>query len=133
MVCIYCGGNTQVTNSRLQKRNNTVWRRRLCSSCCQLFTTIEQADLAGSIRIIHDTTLKPFSRDQLLMDVYEACKHRTQPLEDAQALTLTMSGQIIRELASDGTISHAKFTDIILTILERFDPVAATVYKAYHR
>lgn len=133
MVCIYCGGNTQVSNSRLQKRNNSVWRRRACVQCTQVFTTIEQADLAASIRIVDGDGLKPYNRDQLLMDIYEACKHRTKPAEDAQALVLTITSDIVRVVDERGTIGQDKVTETIKTVLQRFDPVAATVYAAYHK
>lgn len=133
MVCIYCGGTTQVANSRLQKRNNSVWRRRTCTQCTQVFTTIEQADLATSIRIVDVDGLKPYNRDQLLMDVYEACKHRIKPVEDTQALVLTITSDIVRAVDKRGTINQDKVSEIIRTILQRFDPVAATVYTAYHK
>lgn len=132
MVCIYCGGNTQVSNSRLQKRNNSIWRRRSCQKCSQVFTTIEQADLAASIRVIDAGSLKPYNRDQLLMNVYEACKHRMKPAEDAQALVLTITADIVHAVDERGTISQDKVSEIIKTILQRFDPVAATVYAAYN-
>lgn len=133
MVCIYCGGTTQVANSRLQKRNNSVWRRRTCTQCTQVFTTIERADLATSIRIVDVDGLKPYDRDQLLMDVYEACKHRIKPVEDAQALVLTITSDVVRAVDKRGTINQDKVSEIIRTILQRFDPVAATVYTAYHK
>jgi transcriptional repressor NrdR len=133
MVCIYCGNSTQVTNSRLQRRTNGVWRRRSCTSCEQVFTTIEQADLAGSIRITHNGRFEPYNRDQLLMDVYEACKHRTRALEDAQALILTITADILTALEADGTIAYEKVQAIVRQVLDRFDPVAATVYAAYHK
>ncbi len=133
MVCIYCGGSTQVANSRLQKRNNSIWRRRACATCSQVFTTIEQADLASAIRIRAEGSLRPYNRDQLLMDVYEACKHRNKAAEDAQALTLTITAEIVRQLNPDGTIEHSKVLAIAKTILGRFDPVAATVYEAYQK
>lgn len=98
-----------------------------------MFTTIEQADLASSIRIVETGSLKPYNRDQLLMNVYEACKHRLKPVEDAQALVLTITSDIVRAVDERGTISQDKVSEIIKTILQRFDPVAATVYMAYNK
>jgi transcriptional regulator NrdR family protein len=98
-----------------------------------VFTTIEQADLASSIRIVDTGGFKAYNRDQLLMDVYEACKHRIKPAEDAQALVLTITSDIVRAVDERGTISQDAVSGIIGTILQRFDPVAATVYTAYHK
>lgn len=131
MVCIYCGGSTQVTNSRVQKRNNAVWRRRVCLQCAQLFTTLEQADLASSIRIVSANELLPFSRDKLLLDVYDACKHRPKAIDDAQALVRTILADIMAALGEDGTISLAAFHGCVLTVLGHFDAAAATIYRAY--
>lgn len=67
------------------------------------------------------------------MNVYEACKHRSKPAEDAQALVLTITSDIVRAVDTDGTISQNAVSKIITTILQRFDPVAATVYAAYNK
>ena len=133
MVCLYCGGSTQVINSRLQKRLNNVWRRRSCTVCKQVFTTLEQPDLVASIRVVTKAGLQPYNRDQLLISVYEACKHRKDALLDARALTQTMTGEIVRQLAGNGTIDGETVKAIIQTTLARFDPIAATVFDAYNK
>ena len=129
---MYCGGSTQVSNSRLQKRNNAVWRRRTCANCQAIFTTIENADLSAAVMVNSSGKLTPFSRDQLLISVYESCKHRQNALVDALALTQTIVGDIIKHLGVTGTIEKDAVGAITHAVLERFDPVAATVYAAYH-
>lgn len=52
MVCIYCSGETQVINSRPQKRLNNIWRRRKCTACEGIFTTSESPDLTSSLVVI---------------------------------------------------------------------------------
>lgn len=132
MVCIYCDGPTQVTNSRLQKRSNQVWRRRLCTVCGNNFTTHEAAELAGSIAVRYSTKeLRPFSRDQLFATIYESCRHRPKAIADASALTQTVL-DALRGLIQEGTLDRDVIATATHAVLERFDKTAATVYLAYH-
>lgn len=132
MVCIYCGNTTQVTNSRLQKRTNTIWRRRACKNCKELFTTIEQPDLATTI-IVRQVSkeLTPLQRDKLLISLYDSCKHRITAYDDATELTKTCLADIIQS-SIDGVIERNAIVTIVGSVLDRFDEVAATMYRAYH-
>ena len=132
MVCIYCGNSTRVTNSRPQKRQNAIWRRRNCEACGALFTTTEQVDLASSLRIAIGKTLTPFDRDTLFISIYEACRHRHTALTDASALCSTIVNEIVRNnKAKDGLVDRKVVIAAALSVLKRFDATAATVYSAY--
>ena len=132
MVCIYCGSETNVTNSRLQKRANQVWRRRQCQSCGSNFTTHEVADLGSTIVVQRGTkSLVPFSRDLLFVSVYESLKHRASSLADATALTQTIIGEAVHH-APNGKLDRDALVAIACAVLERFDKTAATMYAAYH-
>lgn len=133
MVCIYCGGKTQVTNSRLQKRLNHTWRRRQCSECGAVFTTEETVELAGSLMVGPTRgPLRPFSRDKLFISIWRALGHRETALYDAAALTATTIGKLLH----GGTRAAIPATDISRVThetLERFDTAAAVQYRAYHQ
>jgi transcriptional repressor NrdR len=132
MVCVYCGSSTGVTNSRLQRQSNQVWRRRLCANCHNTFTTHEKTDLSGAIAVKQsDGRLTPFSRDQLFISLYEACKHRARPVQDADGLTQTVITHLRAKL-SEGTLDRDAIVNIVHPILKRFDEAAATMYAAYH-
>jgi transcriptional regulator NrdR family protein len=132
MVCIYCGHATNVTNSRLQKRLNQVWRRRQCSNCNNTFTTHEIVEFGTSIMVRRNThELAPFIRDNLFISVYEACKHRSGALSNANALTQTIIG-LLREHIHEGIVEHVTIIAVTTAVLERFDATAGAVYKAYH-
>lgn len=131
MVCIYCGNKTQVTNSRHQKRTNSVWRRRICLDCQAIVSTTETIDLSTAVIVIDKTSHKPFSRDKLFISIHDSCKHRKTALTDAIALTDTIISLILPQ------IKHASVTklDIKQTshkVLENFDIAAAIQYQAYH-
>lgn len=133
MVCIYCGNNTQVVNSRLHKRTNEVWRRRKCLMCKSLVTTYESAALDASIVVQYsETDLRPFSRDTLFISIYESCRHRSTATSDATALTQTIMNKVFtRPLAP--AITREAIIAAAEDTLELFDAAAATYYKAYHK
>lgn len=131
MVCIYCQQNTRVTNSRHQKRANTVWRRRHCIACGAIFTTLEHADLASALMVRNGDQSAPFERDKLFVSIYDSLKHRQKPLEDASALTRTVMGNILQTspegfVERDSIVAHAQ------AVLHNFDTAAATMYGAFH-
>ncbi|HET8671528.1 MAG TPA: hypothetical protein VFM05_13125 [Candidatus Saccharimonadales bacterium] len=133
MVCIYCDGNTCVANSRPQKKINQIWRRRQCLDCGNNFTTHEFAELGSLITVRYSSRqLKPFSRDQLFLSIYESCRHRAQTISDSTALTQTIISQLYSHVSSEGVLERDSIATVAHTVLERFDNTAATVYAAYH-
>jgi transcriptional regulator NrdR family protein len=132
MICVYCGGKTEVTNSRLQKRANHVWRRRHCLDCGATVSTIEQTAYESVWRVqIKDASLQPFHKQKLFIELYKACEHRPKALEDATALTDTIVG-LLRKHANHGLLESS---DIALTsheVLRHFDTAAAVYYEARH-
>lgn len=131
MVCIYCGHETKVTNSRHQKRANTTWRRRKCIECGAIFTTTEVIELAQSLSVQYKRHLEPFSRDKLLVSLYESLKHRNTALGDAAALTSTVLGHALA-VSDRAVIERDALVTVATTVLERFDISAATHYRAFH-
>lgn len=132
MVCTYCGGKTEVTNSRHQKRVNQVWRRRHCLNCGATFSTHEQTAYDSVWRVqSDDSALVPFNRQKLFIELYKACEHRPNALEDATALCDTIVG-LLRKHANNGLLEN---NDIAVTsheVLRHFDKAAAVYYEARH-
>lgn len=131
MVCVYCGSDTQVINSRHQKRLNHVWRRRKCRFCKAIFTTTETADTTSALRVRTTGSLEPFLRDNLLMSVYDSLRHRKTALTDATELTATILSNVY-DLADNGVVDREAIVTVTTAVLERFDKVAAVHYKAFH-
>lgn len=133
MVCIYCGGKTQVTNSRPQKRLHQTWRRRHCTACGAVFTTNEAVDLTTSLAVRRGNgPVTPFNRDKLFGSILRAVGHRAQPVEDAGALTATITVKLLHGAAT-AAISPADIISITQETLQRFDNAAAVQYRAYHK
>src|SRR5688500_613633 len=100
MVCVYCGSDTKVTNSRLQKRPNQVCRRRRCTECGSVFSSLEGVEWSQAVRVQNRSHLQPFSRDKLYLSIYEACKHRKTPVDDATGLTRTVLTKLVPRIES---------------------------------
>lgn len=133
MVCVHCSGNTRVINSRLQKRNNHVWRRRRCLLCGLVFST-EEVVQYENVWLVMDAHGKysPFSSNKLLTSLYQSCEHRQTALNDATALTETVI-QKLRTKFRDGLINSQTIAQVSQVALNRFDTAASVHYEAHHR
>src|SRR5688572_11192466 len=120
MVCVYCDSPTQVSNSRLQRRNNNIWRRRVCLKCATTFTTTESPELGGVFMVrASDGALRPFDRDQLFISVYESCRHRPSARADATGLTETAVSQILSR-PHTSVVERRDIIEIVHRALQRF-------------
>lgn len=132
MVCIYCGSETAVSNSRHQKRLNNVWRRRACQQCHATFTTTERPELQQSLLVkTKSGALQPFNRDKFFISIYTSLGHRNDPTGDATAITSTITAQMLKT-AQNAVIEASQLASITHQTLSRFDSVAGVHYAAYH-
>lgn len=131
MVCVYCGGETKVTNSRLQKRNNQVWRRRECLVCHAVFTTHESVELESTLSVDKGGQNQPFLADLLLKELMIALSHR----KDVYTASREVLGTIIRKLLAlpqKPLYKPADISKITSGVLKRFDRRAYLRYLADH-
>jgi transcriptional repressor NrdR len=132
MVCTYCGSETQVINSRHQKRSNSVWRRRKCIACKAIFSTGEQVDYEKTWVVQYpDSSLAPFLRDKLFISIHKACQHRPTALPDAIGLTNTIIN-VVNKAIHDSVLNAQDIAGASYQTLRRFDQPAAISYKAFH-
>ena len=132
MVCIQCGGKTQVSNSRPQRRSNQVWRRRECLDCKTVFTTEESIQYGGIWRVLgQNGRLQAFSRDKLLLSIYRSCEHRKDALADASGLTNTIISKLSTGV-SNGVVQTSVIVQVAQVALNRFDQAASVHYRAHH-
>ena len=133
MVCIQCQNETQVINSRLQKRSNQVWRRRKCSNCSSIITTHEAADYNAAWRVKSKTqALVPFDRDKLFLSLYKSLQHRPTAITDATGITDTVIKNLLTVQRS-GLLQPEQITETVVTSLTRFDTAASIHYQAFHK
>ena len=80
MKCIFCDGETKVTDKRDSEGETR--RRRECLKCKKRFTTYERAEEPNFIVIKKDKTRVPFDREKLRIGILKACEKR--PIETEQ-------------------------------------------------
>jgi transcriptional repressor NrdR len=131
MVCVQCGHKIDVTNSRHQRRGNSVWRRRHCPACGALFTTGERVDYGAIWRVRNGGRLEAFSRDKLFLSLYEAVRHRTTALADAAGLADTVINKLGSQVV-DGVLESPAIARTVQVALNRFDHAASVAYQAFH-
>ena len=134
MVCYQCSGETAVINSRPQKRTNQVWRRRVCTLCDTVFTSIEAIDYTKSLLVHRGPTkqLIPFERDRLLLSLYKSLGHRDTALSDAGGLCATIIAKLT-PAASNNVVESRQIAQVALVALNRFDKLSAQHYQAFHK
>jgi transcriptional repressor NrdR len=133
MVCILCSADTQVINSRPQKRLNQVWRRRKCIGCSFVFSTHEVAQYDAIWTVSNGKNgIALFSRDKLLMSIYKSCQHRDTALTDASGLVGTIISKL-HQSAHSSVIDARTIVQTAEIALNRFDNAASVHYRAFHR
>jgi transcriptional repressor NrdR len=131
MVCLYCNGKTRVINSRPQKRNNQIWRRRQCLSCEAIFTTHEGIDLSSLLIVDIGTKPQPFLVDKLFTEVLLAVQEHKNCYEVAREVTSTIVAKLLKTPGKPvyGTRQISKIT---AQVLKRLDRRAWLRYIAEH-
>lgn len=131
MVCPFCNKETEVINSRPQKRTNGVWRRRHCYGCERIFTTVEKADLEASVRVQKRSgTLEPLSEAKLMISLYRALEHHENAPEMALELSQTVIKSVLR-FASEPIVPSSAIAHQVIIVLKHFDAAAAIRYKSF--
>lgn len=131
MVCLYCAGDTKVTNSRLQKRNNQVWRRRQCLTCGAVFTTHEQIELQSALSVSKNGSTEPFEPRLLLNELVSALSHRKDVYTASEELLATIVRKLLT-LPQKPLFVPADISKTTAGVLKRFDNRAYLRYLADH-
>jgi len=131
MFCIHCGHkNTKVTNSRPHKKRPTIWRRRSCTSCGAIFTTIELVADEGSLQVRGTSKTEAFSTARLLVSLYPHLSDRAKAADDASHIAQTVYEQLLAH--DERLISSKELVSASYEVLERFDRNGALKYALHH-
>jgi transcriptional regulator NrdR family protein len=132
MFCINCfNSTTAVANSRPNKKQPLVWRRRKCAKCGTIFTTYERPSLAENKPIqLRNGKEETFNLGKLILSISKAFTHAPLEVEYnalwlAQTVEDTLSSQ--REVITPDDIEATTHA-----VLRRFDELAAIQYAAQH-
>lgn len=133
MVCIYCGNETQVTNSRSKKRYSIIWRRRICKTCGSIATTLEQYDLATALLVTKRSgALESFQRDKLLISIARAIDHRQNAPQAASHLTQTVIEQLLKTKPIAKTVLSKNISQTTSIVLKHYDAASSIKYMSYY-
>lgn len=132
MVCIYCGSETRVTNSRLQKRSNQVWRRRKCTACGAIFTSHEAIDLTSSLIVDYGASTQPLITDKLFTEVLLALQDQKNCYVTAREITSTVILDLLKLREKPVYKSHT-ISQVTAKVLKRFNKQAWLRYISEHK
>ncbi len=119
-----------VVNSRHQKRNNQVWRRRRCEACRAVFTSHEAIDLSSAL-VIGSSPSRPFISDMLFTEVLLALQDRKDCYLAAREVTSTVIRQLLSTQAKP-RIEPKQISQTTAKVLKRLDKQAYLRYLAEH-
>ncbi len=131
MLCVYCGGDTGVINSRTQKRANQVWRRRRCTVCKAVFTSIEAVELSNTLTVVSGDSTAPLVPERIYVDILHALKDRSDPYIASRELTNTVIKRLLT-LPEKPTFRPEQISRAVATVLRRFDARAYLRFVAEH-
>ena len=133
MICVNCfHDSTSITNSRPHKKQASVWRRRQCDRCKQVFTTIERPSLMENKRIFLDNSkTEPFSLSRLTVSIAQSFSHNPHKAAyDAMWLAQTTEQALS---TSNATITAEDIAATTHQVLKNYDELAAVQYAAKHQ
>jgi transcriptional repressor NrdR len=131
MVCLYCGNETEVSNSRWQKRANQVWRRRQCKVCRAIFTTHEAIDMSSALLVDRAGKQAAFESDLLFTELLLALQDRRDCYIAAREATSTVIARLLR-LPGSPLFSSKQISNTSAQVLRKLDKRAWLRYVAEH-
>lgn len=132
MFCINCfNGTTRVSNTRANKKQAHIWRRRSCNRCGAVFTTRERPSLADNKPIILSSGEKDqFNLGKLILSISRAFTHNASEAE-YNALWLAQTTEDILSTEQE-TVTPEDIEATVHNVLKRYDELAAIQYAAQH-
>lgn len=119
MKCIFCKKTkTDVINSRKGKGGDTVWRRRQCLSCKEIFTTEEAVSYSSFFVVKRNLTRKRFVYEKLFASILYA-----------------VSGGKDRDMGTDALLAKDITKDVIDTLMthkSKYISSKEIIINAYH-
>jgi transcriptional repressor NrdR len=135
MHCPSCGHvETRVIDSRLLNGGQGIRRRRICPSCGERFTTLEEAQWAYPRVIKRDGRREPFEEQKIRTGLSRALEKRPVPTETLESLIQGLLRRI--RTAGESEIPARRIGEWAMDMLRDLDPVAyvrfASVYRDFN-
>lgn len=132
MKCIFCDGETKVTDKR--DSDGETRRRRECLRCKKRFTTYERVEELNFIVVKKDKSREPFSREKLREGIEKACEKRPIETEKIDRIINEIERRLRNKIK--GKEVESRFIgEEVMKSLKRLDKVAyirfASVYRDF--
>jgi transcriptional repressor NrdR len=132
MKCIFCDGETKVTDKR--DGNGETRRRRECLKCKKRFTTYERVEDPNFIVIKKDKSREPFSREKLRSGIERACEKRPIETEEIDRVVSEIERRLRNKIKGKEVESRI-IGEEVMKQLKKLDKVAyirfASVYRDF--
>ncbi len=132
MKCIFCSGETKVTDKRDSEGETR--RRRECLKCKKRFTTYEKAEELNIIVIKKDKRREPFSKEKLIAGIKKACEKRPIETEKIDKMINEIERRL-REKVKGKEVESRVIGEEVMKALKKIDEVAyirfASVYRDF--
>lgn len=134
MRCPSCGKDEdRVVDSRPNKDNTAIRRRRFCNSCGKRFTTYEYVERVPVQIIKKDGRREDFSRDKIMNGLLLACRKRRIPVDAIEQIVEDIQDYLARSGKTE--LPSSLVGERIMKALQKLDKVAyvrfASVYKDF--
>lgn len=131
MKCIYCEGDTRVTDKR--ESPDGTRRRRECLKCKKRFTTYEKPEDKDIIIVKKDGRREHFLDEKLRLGLIKACQKRPVSMEKIDKIV----DEIKEKIRKKGKeVNSDMIGKMVMQKLKRLDKVAyirfASVYLDFH-
>ena len=130
MKCIFCGGDTHVTDKRESPKGTR--RRRECLKCKKRFTTYERPEQKEIMIVKKDGRKELFSREKLKAGIMRACEKRPISPEKIDRIVDNIEEKLRKKRKE---VKSEDIGKIIINKLRKLDTVAyirfASVYRDF--
>jgi len=131
MKCLFCDGETKVTNKR--DAGALTRRRRECLECKRRFTTYEQPELKEIIVIKKDKGREIFDQEKIRGGILKACEKRPVSIDKINKVVRDIEAKL-RD-SNKKEIKSTTIGEMVMRALKKLDEVAyirfASVYREF--
>ncbi|OIO60387.1 MAG: transcriptional regulator NrdR [Verrucomicrobia bacterium CG_4_10_14_3_um_filter_43_23] len=125
--------DTKVVDSRSNKDNTNIRRRRQCPECSQRFSTLEETIREGLVVTKRDGRREDYDRTKIINGIKKAAQKRPINIEQIERITSAITDRL--QTLFEAEIPSVRIGEEIMNQLKQVDKIAyvrfASVYKDF--
>ena len=130
MKCPFCSAKTKIYNSRSSTTKHETWRRHRCIHCDHSFTSRENIDWNGAIRITSSNSTSDYAHGTLLGSIISATIAASILPDIAVALADTVEQALVERACFTEPVQNSQIIkDVCISVLSRYDKHLAIHYS----